>query len=130
MVRLRKTYIFALGKYSSIKMKKASDKIKQMLINKLKEEHKLWSYDQESVKDLPNEILIEKVLVYLDLEEIDLLFSIFSARTIKEVWINRMIPQGEYLYTLNRFLSWYYFKIKKPDAYLKGMMTRFYNKVA
>lgn len=37
------------------------------------------------------------------------------------------MPEGEYLYTLNRFFAWYYFKAKRPDAYLKSLQTRHLN---
>ena len=47
------------------------------LISKLKEEHCFWSYDEQSVIDVPDDILIEKTLVYLDIPEIDALFSLF-----------------------------------------------------
>ena len=34
------------------------------------------------------------------------------------------LPEGEYLSTLNRFLAWYYFDAKRPDVYLKSLITR------
>lgn len=40
-----------------------------------------------------------------------------------------LLPQGEYLYTLNRFLAWYYFRVKNPDTYMKTMETRYFNKL-
>ena len=43
--------------------------------------------------------------------------------------VDYLIPQEEYLYTLNRFFAWYYFKAKKPDAYIKSMATRHLNKI-
>lgn len=48
---------------------------------------------------------------------------------IKQVWLDYLVPQAEYLYTLNRFFAWYYFKAKKPDAYIKSMATRHLNKM-
>jgi len=45
------------------------------------------------------------------------------------VWLDYLVPQAEYLYTLNRFFAWYYFKAKKPDAYIKSMATRHLNKM-
>ncbi|MDR0938321.1 MAG: hypothetical protein LBN29_03035 [Mediterranea sp.] len=102
-----------------------SDKyIKSNLLNKLKQECSFWSYSENSVDDVPDDILIEKTLVYLDLEEINQLFLIFPFGKVKRVWLERLVPQEEYLHTLNRFLAWYYFKIRKPDTYLKSMATR------
>lgn len=102
--------------------------IKSFLENKLREEHCFWSYAQSSVQHLPDEILIEKTLRHLDIEEIDLLFSLYSFRKVKHVWLNQLVPQGNYLYTLNRFYAWYYFEVKHPDVYLKSMTTRYFNR--
>ncbi len=105
------------------------DGIKQDLLAKLKQEHCFWSYDESSVQDIPDDMLIEKTLLYLDLKEINSLFRIFPFRKIKKVWLEHLVPQGEYLYTLNRFFAWYYFKAKNPDAYVKSMATRHFNKM-
>lgn len=102
---------------------------KQDILQKLKAENCFWSYSESSIKDIPDDILIEKTLVYLDLPEIDAIFKIFSFKQIKRVWLEQMVPQGEYLFTLNRFLAWYYFHIKRPDQYLKAMTTRHINKM-
>lgn len=102
--------------------------VKQKLLAKLKQEHCFWSYNESSIKEIPDDILIEKTLLYLDLEEINQLFQIYPFKKIKQVWLNYLIPQEEYLYTLNRFFAWYYFKAKKPDTYIKSMATRYLNK--
>lgn len=99
------------------------------ILKKLKAEHCFWSYSDNSVKDVPDDILIEKTLVHLDLPEIDSLFLLFPYKKVKKVWLEQMVPQGEYLYTLNRFLAWYYFHVKRPDQYLKTMTTRHFNKM-
>lgn len=99
------------------------------ILEKLKKESCFWSYSPDSIIHVPDDILIEKTLVYLDLPEIDALFHLFPFRKIKKVWLEQMVPQGEYLHTLNRFLAWYYFHIKYPDRYLKAMTTRHFNKM-
>ena len=103
--------------------------VKSGLLSKLKQEHCFWSYNESSIKDIPDDILIEKTLLYLDLEEINQLFQIYSFKRIKQVWLEYLIPQEEYFYTLNRFLAWYYFKAKKPDVYIKSMSTRHFNRL-
>ena len=103
--------------------------IKNKLLAQLKPEHCFWSYAVENISNIPDDILIEKTLLHLDLEDIDQLFKIYSLRKIKRVWLDYLIPQEEYLYTLNRFLAWYYFKIKYPDRYIKSMTTRYYNRI-
>lgn len=103
---------------------------KALLLDKLKQEHCFWSYSDDSVtlENVSDDILIEKTLQHLDLEEINVLFQTFSFKKIKQAWLKYLVPQEDYLYTLNRFLAWYYFKAKRPDAYIKSMATRHFNK--
>lgn len=104
--------------------------IKSDLLAKLKQEHCFWSYNEDTISDISDDMLIEKTLLHLDLEEIDQLFQLYPYRKVKRVWLDHLVPQEEYLYTLNRFLAWYYFKAKSPDAYIKSMATRYYNRLA
>lgn len=101
--------------------------LKNYIINKLLQENCFWSYDNVSVKEISDEILIEKTLLYLDIDDIDKLFLIYPYQVIKKVWLNRLIPQEDYLHSLNRFYAWYYFNAKSPDAYIKAMATRYFN---
>ena len=103
--------------------------IRSMLTKELKKENCFWSFDNASVNNVPDDILIEKTLRHLDLPEINALFEIFPFSKVKRVWLERLVPQEDYLYTLNRFLAWYYFKAKRPDSYLKAMATRHFNKL-
>ena len=105
--------------------------IKRSLLSALKAEHAFWSYDQQSIKEdnMPDDQLVTMTMRYLDLSEIKLLFDIFSFKKIKSAWQRILVPEGEYLYTLNRFFAWYYFKAKRPDAYLKSLETRHFNKL-
>lgn len=100
--------------------------VKLFLLDSLKKQKALWSYDASSIRvnDITDDQLIAMTLQHLDLPEIDRLFDIFSFKKIKNAWKNLLIPQGDYLYTMNRFFAWYYFKAKNPDAYLKSLMTR------
>ena len=103
--------------------------IKSGLLAKLKEEHAYWSYAPESVRPdtISDDQLIADTMRYLDLNEIKELFSIFSYRKIKSAWQRLLVPEGDYLYTLNRFFAWYYFKAKRPDAYIKSLQKRHLN---
>lgn len=114
-----------------IRNKQHIDEIKQNLLSKLKAEHVFWSYAPETVnaENLSDDRLIALTMRHLDLSEIKQLFSIFSYRKIKSAWQQLLVPEGEYLYTLNRFFAWYYFKAKNPDAYLKSLQTRHFNKL-
>lgn len=102
--------------------------VKQELTEQLKREHCFWSFNESSLQDIPDDILIEKSLVYLDLQDIDKLFNIYPFKKVKRIWLDTLVPQQDYYHNLNRFLAWWYFGIKKPDTYLKAMTTRHLNK--
>lgn len=102
--------------------------LKQYLIKRLKDANAFWSYDQDSIKDVPDNILVESVMLYLDLDDINKLFDLYSFRQVKKAWIENVVAQGERYYVLNKFFAWYYFGMKKPGAYVKAMATRELNK--
>ncbi len=112
-----------------VKDKDTINEIKRGLLRQLKEENAFWSYAPESVTldAISDDQLIALTMRYLDLEEIKQLFDIYSFKKIKDSWKRLLVPEGDYLYTLNRFFAWYYFKAKKPDAYLKSLYTRYLN---
>ena len=92
------------------------EEIRPFLIKKLKDEHRFWSYESDSVNDVPDDILIEKVLIYLDLDDIDKLFLILPYEQIRKSWIDNLIPLGERYYSLNRFFFFFFFNARKPGA--------------
>ena len=102
--------------------------IKLMLIDKLKQEHCLWSYENDSIQDIPDDVLVELVMLYLDIDEINLLFQLFDYKKVKQAWIENVVAQGERYYNLNYFFAWYYFHAKQPRRYVKAMATRQLNK--
>ncbi len=60
--------------------------VREQITNKLIAAGGFWSYDEKSVREnLSDEQIIEGVLAKLDLEDIDLLFRLFSAKKIKAV---------------------------------------------
>ena len=106
--------------------------VKNALFKQLKAEHAFWSYDVDkiSIADIDDANLIALTMRYLDLPEINRLFEIYSSKKIKDAWKKLLVPEGAYLYTLNRFFAWYYFDAKRPDAYLKSLETRHFNNLA
>ena len=108
-------------------MKNRSEK--NQLVVRLLEQKRFWSYHMQDFAEVPDDILIEKTLLYLDIDEINLLFRLFPARKIKQVWLNRLVVQGDYYGRLNKFLAWMYFDIKKPVSYLKRMESRHLKKI-
>ena len=102
--------------------------VKPYLIERLKQENAFWSYNIDAIKDVPDDILVELVLLHLDLDYIDRLFEIYSNKFIKKAWIQNVVPLGDRYYVLNKFFAWYYFHMKRPGAYVKSMETRQINK--
>jgi hypothetical protein len=43
---------------------------KQYLIERLKQEKAFWSYHQDAISDVPDDILVELVMLRLDLDDI------------------------------------------------------------
>lgn len=105
-------------------------KQREILIQKLLEANVFWSYKNVGPEQINDEVLISKTLQYLDVEEINMLFEIYSYDKIKNVWKRDLVPQGDYLYLINRFFAWFYFGAKNPDQYLKNLLTRHYHKLA
>ena len=106
--------------------------IRQKLLSYLREENVFWSYDCKSmdIDSINDDQLIALTMRYLDLTEIKMLFDIFPKNKIKTAWRRLLVPEGAYLYTLNRFFAWYYFNAKRPDSYLKSLETRRMNQIA
>ena len=115
----------------TIRSKDRINKIKQGLFEQLEKENAFWSYPSASISvdKLGDDQLIALTLRHLDLEDIKQLFHIFPYYKIKNAWKKFLVPEGEYLYTLNRFFAWYYFKAKQPDVYLKNIQTRQLNRM-
>ena len=104
------------------------EKVKSYLLSKLKEGNYLWSYDLSKMNDISDEALIEHVLLYLDIDDIDKLFPLFGYKNVKRVWLDRVAPQGEMFRSFNILYAWYYFGAKRPKAYVKSIETRHINK--
>ena len=99
------------------------------LLRKLKEENCFWSYDTSKMDDISDEALIEHVLLYLDIDDVNQLFPLFGYKKVKRVWLDRVAPQGEMFRQYNILYAWYYFGAKRPEAYVKSIETRHINKL-
>lgn len=101
---------------------------REILSQKLIGCNSFWSV--KIPREIPDDVLIEKTLIYLDLEDINKLFTLFSSKKIKQVWRSRVVIQGDYYHTLNKLLAWMYFDIKNPDRYIKTMISKHINHLA
>ena len=108
---------------------KANKDVKRQLLSKLKKENCFWSYDVSKMKNISDESLIEYVLLYLDIEDINLLFPLYGFKKVKSVWLERVAPLGEMFRPFNILYAWYYFGAKRPEAYVKSIETRHINRI-
>jgi hypothetical protein len=104
------------------------DNQREILNKKLIDQHVYWSFDMSNFTQIPDDILIEKTLLYLDIVDINRLFTLFPYKKIKQVWRNRLVIQGDYYRRLNKLLAWMYFDIKNPDQYINRTIQQHLHK--
>lgn len=90
---------------------------KMAILKKVKAAGGLWSY-QGIPEHLDDESIIEAALVHMDLEDLPMLFGIWSKSHLKRVWKERLVSQGKRMNILNYILAVKLFGVKHPDNYL------------
>jgi hypothetical protein len=93
--------------------------LRSRLEKKLIEENAFWSYDKSSIVIIPDDVFIEKVLLHLDIEDVQALFSIFPKKKIQKVWQECVLSQEPLYHNLNRLYAFLLFDIKDPDRYIR-----------
>jgi hypothetical protein len=100
------------------------DIIKQQLAEKLISNKLFWSYCDVSPESISDNILIEKVLINLDLEDIDSLFEIYPYKKIREIWKNEIIVLEPLYHSMNLLLAFLYFQVKNPERYISNICQK------
>ena len=100
------------------------EKERLSLENKLRKLNAFWSYDLPANLDIPDEVLIEKVLLYLDMDEISTLFRLFDRKAIKKVWVERILSQEPMYHAQNRLYAFLLFGIRDPDRYIRDRVNK------
>jgi hypothetical protein len=93
------------------------------LVKRLKSIGAFWSYNPESLTNLPAAVLIEECLRWGDVQEIVTLFNLYSTTEIKKVWKEKMLPDKR-IYAHNYYLASIFFNIKKPTAYIRRIFEQ------
>ena len=104
--------------------------LKRKLVGKLLEANAFWSYTNVCAENIPDEELIEKTFIALDINDIALLFELYSRDYIRKVWRNGMAVQGDYYFNLNVMIALYYFGIKQPEKYLRRVEKKHFKKLS
>ena len=92
-------------------------RIKNIILEKIKVAGGFWSY-QGIPEHLDDDSIIEAALVHMELEDLPMLFRIWSKSHLKRVWKERLVSQGKRMNILNYILSVKLFGVKHPDKYL------------
>ena len=82
---------------------------KLLIMEKIKNNGGFWSYSGIP-EHLDDDSVIEASLVHLDLEDLPLLFGIWSKAHIKKIWKERLVSQGKRMDILNYILAVKLFK--------------------
>lgn len=90
---------------------------KVAILEKIKAAGGLWSY-QGIPEHLDDDSIIEAALVHMDLEDMPMLFGIWSKSHLKRVWKERLVSQGKRMNIINYILAVKLFGVKRPDKYL------------
>ena len=79
------------------------------LFEKMKSKNFFWSYSKEiSLEEIDTALLVETVLKYGDVEDINLLFNHYNEADLKEIWIQRLVPDERFK-KLNFYLARIFF---------------------
>jgi hypothetical protein len=111
----------------SIKSLGRKNAVKKDLFNKLLLAKAFWSYETVTLEQMSDDFLIEKTLLHLDIDDINLLFVLYPEKQIKQVWKERLCPLEPYYHDLNKLFAVAYFRIKNPVRYLKIISKRHLN---
>lgn len=90
---------------------------KPEFINKMAEKNLFWSYDLKSGSELPDEVVIEQVLLYGDVPDLLALFRLWDEEQIRKVWEEQLVPQGRYR-KINYYLGVFFFQVADINNYL------------
>jgi len=93
--------------------------LRKRLEKKLFEENAFWSYNKSSINIIPDNEFIEKVLLHLDIEDVQSLFSLFPKKKIQKVWQELVLSREPLYHNLNRLYAFLLFDIKNPDRYIR-----------
>ena len=97
-------------------MESKQDK-KLKIMKKIKDNGGFWSYSGIP-EHLDDDSVIEASLIHLDLEDIPMLYGIWSKAHIRKVWKERLVSQGNRMNILNYILAVKLFAINNPDKYI------------
>jgi hypothetical protein len=95
---------------------------KKDLVEYLKNRNNLWSYDKSKINYLPDDLFIELILIYGDIEEIVSLELLYPIEKIRDIWEEKLLPNGYFEYAAV-YVAFATFGIIKPFEYVRKFNT-------
>lgn len=117
MVLRKAKYINTIKTVNSIQIRKRLEK--KLIVRSF------WSYDKSSIVEIPDDVLIEKVLLHLDIEDVQALFYLFPKKEIKKVWQDVVLPRDPLYRNINKLYAFMFFNIKHPDRYIRYYKNKY-----
>jgi hypothetical protein len=111
-------------------MLKREKDIRKQLIHELALKRVFWSYKKPNPDSIPDNILIEKTLINLDIEDINKLFLIFPKMKIKNIWNEKVVINDAQFHAMNLLFAHLYFNIKNPEGYLVRCINKHYKRLS
>ena len=105
------------------------EQLYKALVNRLHQENAFWSYDKSGIMQISDDVLIAKVLLHLDIDDIKKLFKLYPKNKIQRVWKDTMLSQEPLYHGLNRLYSFLLFNIKHPDKYIRAYKNKRYKSI-
>ena len=113
------------AKYINIITTVNSKQLRKRLEKKLIVRNAFWSYDKSSIVLMPDDVLIEKVLLHLDIEDVQALFYLFPKKEIKKVWQDVVLPRDPLYRNINKLYAFMFFNIEHPDRYIRYYKNKY-----
>jgi hypothetical protein len=90
---------------------------KDKLFELIKNDNLFWSYHVTSADDISDDLLIEQVLIFSDVDVIKALFSVYAVERIRSVWERQIVPDARYR-RLNVYLGKIFFNIDDIGTFM------------
>jgi len=90
---------------------------KEKLFELIKNDNLFWSYNVKSADDISDDLLIEHILIYSDVDVIKALFAVFDDERIRLIWEQRIVPDMRYK-RLNVYLGRIFLNIEEIGAFI------------
>ena len=97
---------------------------KTTFIEHLAAQQLFWSYDKNQLAQLPDELVIEHVLLYADVDDLKTLFQLFERAVIRQILEERLVPHQRY-HQINCYLGTFFFGLDDVRTFLNNRLIAY-----